>query len=158
MGRGLRSLEVMGWASIFFGALLFLVDRVSPTGKRFESMTYKDAFIVGLLQVIALIPGASRSGTTLIAARLLGYERRSAARFSFLLSIPVVIGAMTLMLSGTCTNTLASTALLWPLLLCFGLGYLVLSLLMLWLKHGTFAIFGLYRIIFGGYLLYVVYA
>ena len=58
----------------------------------------------------------------------------------------MVIAAMTLMLSGTSTNAFASTALLWPLLLCFRLGYLVLSLLMIWLKHGTFAIFGLYRL------------
>ena len=157
VGKGLRSLEVMGWASIFFGTLLFLADRVAPTHKRFESLTYSDAFIVGLLQVLALIPGASRSGCTLIAARLLGYDRQSAARFSFLLSIPVIVGASTLMILSVPNLKTLPLSMLWTSLLCFGMGYVVLTLLMLWLKRGSFALFALYRLVFGAYLLHMAY-
>jgi undecaprenyl-diphosphatase len=154
-GKGLRSFEIMGWSSLFFGFLLLLVDKRSPTQKRVDAMTYGDAFIIGLLQVIALIPGASRLGTTLITARLLGYDRVSAARFSFLLSIPVVIGATTLMLLETSSKELQSMA--GPLgigaLASFALGYLVLMGFMAWLKRFTLLPFALYRIFFGIYVL-----
>ena len=159
MGKSLRTLEIMGWASIFSGALLFLVDRSFPAKKKVENLTYTDALIVGILQIIALIPGASRMGTTILGARLLGYDRRSAARFSFLMSIPVVIGATTLMVLEASTGQVShmATHMLIAIGLCFILGYMVLTLLMAWLKKGSFAPFALYRVVFGSYLLYMIY-
>lgn len=159
VGKGLRTLEVMGWASIFSGLILFLVDRSFPTHKKLESLTYQDALIVGVLQIIALIPGASRMGTTLLGARMLGYNRVQAARFSFLLSIPVVIGATILMMAEASRAQLSHMAveMMLTALFCFVLGYGVLMLLMAWLKKRSFAPFALYRLVFGGYLLYMVY-
>lgn len=154
--KSFRSFEMMGWFSIFFGLLLLVVDHKAPAHKRYETMSYGDAFIIGLLQVIALFPGASRLGTTLIAGRLLGYERIGAARFSFLLSIPAVLGATILLLSKASWNEVRSivqsTAVAGGL--CFMLGYFVLMGFMKWIKHHTFMPFAIYRIAFG---LYVVY-
>ena len=122
-------------------------------------MTYKDAFVVGLLQVIALIPGASRLGTTLIASRLLGYDRKSAAHFSFLLSIPVVLGASTLMIldASKIEAALMTNQMLLSIVLCFVMGYGVLTLLMRWLERHSFMVFALYRLVFGVGVLYMVY-
>ena len=72
----LRGIAVIGWATLGFGVLLFAVDRASPALRRLEQMTLGPAALIGLAQVFALIPGASRSGVTMTAARALGFERR----------------------------------------------------------------------------------
>jgi undecaprenyl-diphosphatase len=158
-GEGTRTLTVMGWSSICFGILLFFVDKRSHTHKNKESMTYGDAIIIGFLQVIALIPGASRLGTTLIAGRLLGYNRQSAAHFSFLLSMPVVFGANVLVLLSASAQEIQTMMQhdLITMLACFVLGYGVLALFMKWIKSHTLMPFALYRIGFGIYVLYLVY-
>jgi undecaprenyl-diphosphatase len=157
-GKSFRSLSVMGWTSIFFGMLLLFVDKASPTVKKFESMTYKDAIIIGLLQVFALVPGASRLGTTIIASRLLGYDRVGSARFSFLLSIPVIVGAMTLLISENykAGNLQVSTVMLFSMLVTFSLGYLVLKFVMFYLKRYSFLPVAIYRIALGSYILWAV--
>ncbi len=158
-GEGTRSLAIMGWSSICFGVLLFFVDRRSLTQKNIATMTYPDAIIIGFLQVIALIPGASRLGTTLMAGRLLGYTRESAAHFSFLLSLPVIFGANLLVLLDTPPQAILGMAThgLGAMVFCFFLGYGVLAVFMRWLKSHTLAPFALYRILFGGYVLYLAH-
>jgi undecaprenyl-diphosphatase len=86
-----RSLSVIGVASIVFGLLLWLADSEDKCTKNEQAWTFRDAMIVGLAQAVALIPGTSRSGITMTAALMMGYRRDAAARFSFLLSIPVII-------------------------------------------------------------------
>ncbi len=86
----LRSIEVIGWASIGFGVLLWFADKTGTKKRENKDWRLNDALIVGLLQALALIPGTSRSGITMTGALLLGYTRNAAARFSFLLSIPVI--------------------------------------------------------------------
>ncbi len=86
----LRTIETIASASILFGLLLWWADRTGTRKKMDDAWTLKDAIVVGLAQAIALIPGTSRSGITMTAALMLGYTRRAAARFSFLLSIPVI--------------------------------------------------------------------
>lgn len=153
-----RSLHIMGWTSIFFGMLLLFADKASPATKKYESMTYKDAIIVGLFQVLALVPGASRLGTTIIASRLLGYDRVGSARFSFLLSIPVIIGAMTLLISQSYkTGGLQiSTDILFSMALAFVVGCLVLRFVMFYLKRYSFLPVAVYRIALGTYILWIL--
>jgi undecaprenyl-diphosphatase len=86
----LRSVTVIAWASIGFGLLLWAADRYGPRRRDEYSVGWRDAVLVGLAQALALIPGTSRSGVTMTAALALGLDARSAARFSFLLSIPVI--------------------------------------------------------------------
>lgn len=150
-----RSMTIIGWASIVSGALLYLVDQNMPTTKTLESMTFKDAILIGILQVIAFIPGASRLGTTIIAARLLGYKRTESARFSLLLSIPTILGAVTLMLTSMMKQNafLFSSTLFLAMALAFAVGICILFLFMAWLKKGTFTPFAVYRIIFGIFVL-----
>jgi undecaprenyl-diphosphatase len=89
----LRSTDLVAVNLIAYGVLLGAADRWGRQDKSYEDMTLRDAMIVGTAQALALIPGTSRSGVTMTAARFLGYQRVEAARFSFLLSIPAVIGA-----------------------------------------------------------------
>jgi undecaprenyl-diphosphatase len=86
----LRSVTVIAWASIGFGLLLWAADRYGPRRRDEYSVGWRDALLVGCAQALALIPGTSRSGVTMTAALALGLDARAAARFSFLLSIPVI--------------------------------------------------------------------
>ncbi len=87
----LRTVTVIALASIGFGLLLWLADITGRRVRQTSDWHLRDALLVGIAQAIALIPGTSRSGITMTAALLLGYSREAAARFSFLLSIPVIV-------------------------------------------------------------------
>ncbi len=88
-----RSLYVMASSLIALAVVLFIVERRAPLNRDLTTLTWGDAITVGLAQTVALIPGASRSGTTITGGFLRGLNREAAARFSFLLSIPAVLGA-----------------------------------------------------------------
>lgn len=87
----LRSVVVIAATTILFGLLLGFADRFSNKTKVIEKLRWQDALLIGVAQALALIPGTSRSGITMTAALLLGFNRQAAARFSFLLSIPVIL-------------------------------------------------------------------
>ena len=88
--------KVIGGILIFNGVVLFVSDRLARTGKNLEDATVKDALTVGLLQAVAVVPGLSRSGTTITAGLLRGFDRDFAVKFSFILSIPTILGASVL--------------------------------------------------------------
>jgi len=158
-GDALRSLAVIAWATLIFGILLFLADRMGMTVRRIEHLKLGDAVIVGLAQALALIPGTSRSGITVTAARMLGLERTDAARFSMLLSIPAILGAGTL--KGLELYQAGDADLTGAALLAAGLAFITalvaISLMMAWLKRASFTPFVLYRLALGGFLLAVAY-
>jgi len=139
---------------IVYGILLGIADWLGPRRKRYEDMTLTDAIIVGLAQALALIPGTSRSGVTMTAARFLGYERVEAARFSFLLSIPAVAGAGTLAVLDLAE---ASAAMQWDALLAglmtFAAAFATMAFLMRFLRHASMLVFVIYRIGLGAALL-----
>ncbi len=154
-----RSLPLLGLTSIVAGVILYAADQNTPASKGLTSMTSMDALIIGCLQMTALIPGVSRSGATLIASRLLGYKRVDAARFSFLLSIPAILGAITLVTLDVIKEHTIPFDL--NLLVAFGISFLVgifiLFLFMTWLKKNTLKLFALYRIIFGIFIILIWY-
>jgi undecaprenyl-diphosphatase len=86
----LRDLRIIAWTTIGFGLLLWISDAVAPKQRSIDEMRLGSALLVGIAQVLALVPGTSRSGVTITAGRFLGFTPEAAARFSFLLSIPVV--------------------------------------------------------------------
>jgi len=155
----LRSLEVIAWATLGFGLLLGIADRLGLTVRRIEHMRWGDALFVGLAQALALIPGTSRSGITMTAARMLGYERIEAARFSMLMSIPTIAAA------GTLVGVDLARAEDWTVtreaLLAAGLSMvaalLAVAVMMAWLRRAGFMPFVLYRIVLGLGLLAIAY-
>ena len=156
----LRNPEIIAWATIVFGILLYVADRVGMTLHRVEHMTWGAAMLIGLAQVLALVPGTSRSGITMTAARLLGFEREAAARFSLLLSIPV-IGAAGL-LAGLDLYQAGDVALTSSALIAGGLAFVsaygAIWGLMAWLRHSGFTPFVVYRLLLGIGLLVWLYA
>lgn len=149
-----RSTTLVGCNLIIYGILLGIADRVGRQAKKYEDMSLKDAIIVGLAQAMALIPGTSRSGVTMTAARFLGYERVEAARFSFLLSIPAVAGAGTLAVLDLAD---ASAAMQYDALLAgamtFVAAFATMAFLMRFLRHASMLVFVLYRVALGAALL-----
>lgn len=151
-----ETFQVVGWVAIGFGLLMILADSMSALRKTYKSMGYGDAFWIGLGQVAALVPGASRLGCTLIVARLLGYKRPDAARFSFLLAIPTSIAATTLLAKKIwdSSNLFFSFDALVIVIPTFIIGYITLRLFMAYIKNHTLLILGLYRIVFGAFILW----
>ena len=152
-----RSLWVVASALIAVGAVLIVVDRRAgrpgaDRGRLLDSITARDALLIGLAQAMALVPGVSRSGATLCMALVIGLARRDAARFSFLLSIPAIAGAGMLEL-GDATAQLGDDALA-PLAIATATaalsGYLAIDWLMKFLATRSLASFGYYRIVLGG--------
>lgn len=159
-GGMLRSVEIIGWTTLGFGLLLGLADRIGMTVRRLEHMSYGGALAIGMAQVLALIPGTSRSGITMTMARFLGFERADAARFSLLLSIPAIAGAGTL--TGIDLWQSGDISLTRDVLVAIGLSFasalVAITLMMAWLKHAGFMPFVVYRVLLGILLLYLVYA
>jgi undecaprenyl-diphosphatase len=127
---------------------------------RMEHMTVTNAFVIGLAQVLALVPGTSRSGITMTAARFLGFEAHEAARFSMLMSIPTILAAG--LLDGLDLYekdqlALGSDAVV-TAVLAFFCATAALAAMMAWLKHASFTPFVIYRVLLGTGLLWWVYA
>lgn len=89
----IRGVEIVAWNAVIFGILLYVADLVGKRTKVMEDMKLSPALVIGVAQAMAIIPGTSRSGITMTAARFLGFERAEAARFSFLLGIPAIAAA-----------------------------------------------------------------
>lgn len=159
LGPELRSVVVIGWATLVGGVILYLGDRLGMTIRRVEHMGWASALAIGVAQVFALVPGASRSGVTMTAARILGFERSDAARFSFLMSIPVITGAG--LLTGLDLYKAGDMQLSAVAIVAVGLSFvtalLAIAFMMRWLRNARFTPFVIYRVLLGGGLLYIVY-
>jgi undecaprenyl-diphosphatase len=155
----LRDETVVASTTVLFGVLLYAGDRIGMTVRRIEHLALGSVMVVGFAQVLALIPGTSRSGITMTAARFCGFERTDAARFSMLLAIPAILGAATLagwdlyqlgnLRLGLDAAMAAAMALVAALV--------AIAVLMNWLSHATFTPFVVYRIVLGGVLFYLIY-
>ncbi len=155
----LRDTTVVAWATIGFGILLYIADRSAMTFRRIDHMTFGAGLIIGLAQVLALVPGTSRSGITMTAARFLGFERVEAARFSLLLAIPAILGAGSLAgydLYESGNVVLGHEALVGAVV-AFAVALLSIVLMIGWLRRASFTPFVIYRILLGGALLWWVY-
>ncbi len=147
----LRRVDVIAATSIGFGILLWAADRFCRRRLTLESLTWTHAALIGLAQALALIPGTSRSGITMTAARALGFTRREAARFSMLLAIPTIVAAGTLgamELAAEGPDAPWGDALLVAALSCV-VAYAAIAALMRWLARHDFAPFVVYRILLG---------
>ncbi|MBK8909436.1 MAG: undecaprenyl-diphosphate phosphatase [Rhodospirillales bacterium] len=157
--EGIRSVIVIGWTTLLFGLVLYACDRWGGIGRRIADLGMPDAMVIGLAQMIALIPGTSRSGITMSAARALGFERVDAARFSLLLSMPTILGAGLLL--GVDLFEDGNSGLTSDALLAGGLAFLAalaaIALMMRWLRHATFTPFVVYRVFLGIALLVYAY-
>ncbi len=155
----LRSVTLIAFNAIFFGILLFLADRFGTRNRKAEQMTWQHAVFIGIAQAFALVPGTSRSGITMTAALGLGYDRVSAARFSFLISLPVTFGAGLLGVYEIVKlghyGELHDAAL--AAVGAFLSSLIAVAFLMNWLRTASFLPFVVYRILLGIALLIWIY-
>ena len=152
---------LIGLALIFMGIVIYLVDKTAKQKKNLGDMKVKDALLIGCSQVFALIPGFSRSGTTIAAARSLSLNREDAAKFSFYLSAPVVCGAVVLSLFKESTILAIESNLsvfVVGILVAFIAGLLCIEFLLKYIRKHDFKVFMWYRLILGliviGYVLF----
>lgn len=151
-----RKAEYTAIMLIVFGLLLFAADRFSPKKMGIAEITFKAALVIGLCQAVALFPGVSRSGVTITAALIMGYKREDAAEFSFLLSVPVIAGALVFGLRGMIGEGLAADELA-VVLAGFASatvsGFFAIKFLIAFVKKCTFLPFVVYRVLLGGVII-----
>lgn len=130
---------------IIFGIILWAADKYSKNNQKTDQITYKQSFLVGLSQSLALVPGISRSGITMITSRGLGLDREKAARFSFLLSAPATLGAFIFKLKDMGASDINMVFFL-GVLSSTVFGFWAIKYLLQYLKKGSFSVFMWYRI------------
>ena len=159
VGDSARNLEIIGWATLGFGILLGLSDKIGMTLNELNHMEFSDGILIGISQALALIPGASRSGLTITMARFLGYNRSAAARFSLLLAIPAILGASTLkgIELAQSQNAILSIDVAIVIMISFVAAFASISVMMNWLNKAGFMPFVIYRVVLGTGLLAWVY-
>ncbi len=152
-----RDVKVVAVTSIVFAALLFVADRIKIKTSTWQSMSYMQAFFIGLFQVLAFIPGASRAGVTITGARFLGFDRYSSSIFSMLLSIPIIFASLIL----TSIDFMKSPSLnvnlyqsFFAAFVAFITALLSINLMMSLIQRSNFNIFIIYRVMLGFILLY----
>jgi undecaprenyl-diphosphatase len=157
-----RSLWLVAIVLIVFGILLGLADWLGRKNKDLTQLSYRDGILVGIAQMLALIPGVSRSGASTTAGLALGYNRPAAARFSFLLAVPAVFGsglyelATSMREPGSNAYGVLETAV--ATVVAFAVGYAVIAFLMRWISTRSFLPFVIYRLLLGTTLLVLLSA
>ena len=155
----LRDIKIIGWMTLIFGVLLFVSDKFKLEKKIEKDFNYKSALIIGLFQMISLIPGVSRSGVTISAARLLNFKRYDAAKISFLLSIPAlaavsIFGLKNVIISNDINFSFLN---LISIFLSFTFSLITIRFFLQYIKNFSLNLFVIYRILLGLIILILAY-
>lgn len=146
IGDGLAKMPLLiAIALILMGIILYIADKKAPSNTSYENMTFKQTFLIGLSQALAFIPGVSRSGVTMTAGRIMGVDRESTAKYSFMLSAPIVLGATLYKFKDFVFNI----PFVVGVLASFLVGIAVIKFLLQYLKKGSFKVFAIYRVVVG---------
>lgn len=145
LGDALTKPLIIAIALIVMGVVLYIVDKKAPSKTDYEHMNLKQTFLIGLSQALAFIPGVSRSGVTMTTARIMGIKRESAARYSFMLSAPIVLAATIFKVKDFVFNIPFFVGVF----ASFIVGLFVIQFLLNYLKKGSFKGFAIYRVILG---------
>ena len=155
----LRNIKVIGWMTIIFGIILYISDKFNMDKKIENDFTFKSAIFIGVLQIFSLIPGVSRSGITISAARILKFNRFDSAKISFLLSIPTLaavsfFGFRNLIIS---EDANFSSVNLISIFLSFIFSLITIKFFLNYIKNFNLNLFVIYRIVLGIFLLIIAY-
>ena len=154
----LRNIEVIAWTSLIFGIILFIADQRKIEKNITLNLNIKSIIFIGLFQVLALIPGVSRAGITITAARILKFNRVDASKISFLLSIPALAGASFLGLKDiTIQNIEPNFLLLVAVVLSFIFSYITVKYFLIYINKFSMNMIVIYRILISLFLFYIIY-
>ena len=155
----IRSVEIIGWTTLIFGMLLYISDKFKLNKNIKNNFNYKSALIIGLFQILSLIPGVSRSGITITAARLLNFKRYDSLKISFLLSVPTlaavsIYGLKNLISEGDIEISILSII---SIILSFLFSFMTIKYFFKYVQKFNMNIFVIYRLILGLILIYLSY-
>ena len=154
----LRNLEVIAWTTLIFGILLYFSDKSRLSKNLEKDLSTKDIIFIGVLQILSLIPGVSRSGINITAGRFLKYNRVDSAKISFLLSIPALSGASLLGLKDILKDSFEfNLIILLTIFFSFIFSYLTIKFLIYYLNKFSLKIFVFYRILLALLLFTIIY-
>ena len=153
-----RNIKVIVWTTFGGAILLHIADRRKIFNNLENNFSFKSALIIGLFQIIALIPGTSRAGITITAGRMLGFDRTDSAKISFYLSIPALAGASTIGIKDLLKENIEfNFIVLVGIFLSFIFSLITIKYFLKFIKKFSFKIFVFYRIILSLILLYIIY-
>ena len=155
----LRNIKVIGWMTLIFGIILYLSDRFRLDNELKKDFDFKSAITIGLFQVLSLVPGVSRSGIAISAARILKFKRYDSAKISFLLSIPI-LGAISIfgIKNLVETNSLEFTITnIFSVLISFFVSFITIKFFLNYVQKFDLKIFVIYRIVLGIILISLSY-
>src|SRR5574340_319419 len=151
-----RAPSLIAWAMIILGVVLWLADRYAPQSRTLATMRWQDALLIGIAQIFALIPGVSRSGSTITMGRADRLDREAAAVFSFLMSMPIIAAAAVLEVPRALHTYGVSTPLVVGVAASALSGWLAIAVLLRYVSRNSYGIFAAYRVIVGFAVLAVV--
>ena len=157
-GSTFRTPGLIATTLILMGVLLWVVDRYSPNKRPEQAIGMRDAVLIGLAQMFALVPGVSRSGSTITAGRALGLDRIAAARFSFLMSLPIIGAAVVFKLPEAIQAQDSLTPLVAGVLSAAVSSWLAITVLLRFVSKNSFGVFAIYRVALGLVVLVSLYA
>jgi undecaprenyl-diphosphatase len=154
----LRNIKVIAWATLFFGILIYIADKKKFLKKIDSDFNIKSVLIIGFFQILALIPGVSRSGITITAGRILGFDRTDSTKISFYLSIPALIGASALGIKDLFKENIEFNFLvLIGIFLSFLFSLITIKIFFKFLTKFSLNMFVVYRIFLSTALFYIIY-
>ena len=157
--ENLRSLKVIAWTTLIFGILLFIADRFSIKNKIDTNLSLKNILIIGIFQILAVIPGVSRSGIIITASRFLNFDRVDSSKISFYLSIPALAGASILSLKDVMNANIDLNILfLYSIIFSFIVSYLTIKYFLIYVKNFNLNIFVYYRTFLALILFVIAYS
>ena len=153
-----RNMEVIAWTTFIFAILLYMADKVEVKKKLEANIDLKSIIIIGLFQIFALIPGVSRSGIVLTAARFINFNRYDSTKISFYLSIPAIAGASFLGLKNISYEDFDfNLIILFSIIFSFFTSFLTIKYFLIFVKKFSLNLFVIYRIILSLLLFYIIY-
>ena len=154
----LRNIKVIAWTTLFFGIILFFADQRKTNQNISNNLNIRNILFIGFFQILALIPGVSRAGITLTAARFLNFNRVDSSKIAFLLSIPALTGASVLGLKDVLQQSIQINYLLFiAIILSFLFSYVTVKYFLKYVTKFSLSIFVIYRLIIGVILLSIIY-
>ena len=155
----LRNIEIIAWSTLLFGILLYIADKCKINKKIDNNLNFKNIFLIGIFQCLALIPGVSRSGITITSARLIKFNRLDASKISFYLSIPALLGASFLGLKEVVNKDLDFNLIIFvSSILSFIFSYLTIKYFLIYVQKYSLNIFVYYRIFLALVLFVIIYS
>ena len=153
-----RNIEVIAWTTLIFALLLYIANKFENKKKIETDLELKSILIIGVFQILALIPGVSRSGIVITAGRFLNFSRYDSTKISFYLSIPAIAGASFLSLKSLVDKNIdLNLIVLVSILLSFIFSYLTIKYFLIFVKKFTLSTFVIYRIILSAILFFTIY-